>query len=157
MVVGRTTGGDFEPSAPLNSFVDTVRRVVTQPTSFFRGLPRQGNFANPLIFALICFVINAIFTGLLELAGVGPTRLIVGANNSGYRASFRVASYTAVTALVNWIPVIGGLLALYGIYLSVVGIREMHQTTTGKAALVVLIPVGVVVLLGLLVLLIVGI
>lgn len=202
MAVGRTTGGDFEPSAPLNSFVDTVRRVVTQPTSFFRGLPRQGNFANPLIFALICFVINAILTGLLELAGVGAsrwfvrvadgrnifervidflgtlvftpiagvigifigaailqllTRLIVGANNSGYRASFRVASYTAVTALVNWIPVIGGLLALYGIYLSVVGIREMHQTTTGKAALVVLIPVGVVVLLGLVVLLIVGI
>lgn len=202
MAMGRTTGGDFDRSAPLNSFVDTVRRVVTQPTSFFRGLPRQGNFANPLIFALICFVINAFFAGLLELAGVGASRwfarvaegrnilerlidflgnlvftpilgvigifigaailqlltqLIVGANNSGYRATFRVTAYTAVTALVNWVPVIGGLLALYGIYLSVVGIREMHQTTTGKAALVVLIPIGVVVLLGLLVLLVVGI
>jgi hypothetical protein len=175
---------------------------VTQPTSFFRGLPRQGTVANPLIFALICFVINAIFTGLLELAGIGASRwfvrvaeegniferiidflgtlvftptagvigvfigaailqlltqLIVGANNSGYRATFRVTSYTAVTALVNWIPVIGGLLALYGVYLSVMGIREMHQTTTGKAVLVVLIPIGVVVLLGLLILLIVGI
>ena len=40
--------------------------------------------------------------------------------------------------------IIGPLLALYGIYLSIVGIREMHGTTTGKAALVVLIPFAVV-------------
>jgi hypothetical protein len=38
----------------------------------------------------------------------------------------------------------------------VVGIREMHETTTGKAVLVVLIPVIVVVVLALLGLLVVG-
>ena len=59
-------------------------------------------------------------------------RLIVGATNSGFQATFRVASYTQVTSLVNWIPFIGPLLALYGIYLSIVGIREMHKTTTAK-------------------------
>ena len=64
--------------------------------------------------------------------------------HSGYAATFRVASYTQVTSLVNWIPIIGPLLALYGIYLSIVGIREMHGTTTSKAALVVLIPFAVV-------------
>ena len=68
----------------------------------------------------------------------------MGPRNSGYGATFRVASYTQVTSLVNWVPIIGPLLALYGIYLSIVGIREMHGTTTGKAALVVLIPFAVV-------------
>jgi hypothetical protein len=50
-------------------------------------------------------------------------------------------------------PIVGPLLALYGVYLSIVGIREVHQATTGKAALVVLLPFGVVLLVALVVLL----
>ena len=41
--------------------------------------------------------------------------------------------------------------SLYGIYLAIVGVREVHATTTGKAALVVLIPAAVVLLLALLI------
>ena len=83
-------------------------------------------------------------------------RLIVGARNSGYPATFRVVSYTQVTSLINWIPIVGPLLALYGIYLSIVGVREMHGTTMGKAALVVLIPFAVVPVVVLVILLAVG-
>ena len=177
----RTTPGegDYNLSDPINSFIDTVRRVVLQPLGFFASLPRSGNFVNPLVFALICIEISAILGGLLGLVGVGANRglgsfigsiivapiggaiglfivagilhllvrLVVGAGNSGFEASFRVVSYAAVVDLVSWIPAIGWLLGLYGIYLTVVGIREMHQTTTGKAVLVVLIPAGVILLL----------
>jgi hypothetical protein len=61
-----------------------------------------------------------------------------------------VVSYPQVTSLVNWVPTVGPLPDLYGIYLSIVGIREMHGTTMGKAALLVLIPFAVVlvILLG---------
>ena len=200
MGVRSTSGGDYDLSNPLESFADTVRRVVLQPVGFFAALPRSGSLLNPLIFALICTVISAILGGILRLAGVGEgfvagyglqvpenqdfgefigsvifapiggaigvfvvagiahllVRLVVGATNSGFGATFRVASYTGVTSLVSWIPIIGGLLSLYGIYLSVVGIREMHGTTTGKALLVVLIPVIVVVVLALLGLLVAG-
>ncbi len=52
------------------------------------------------------------------------------------------------------IPLLGILVALvaglYAIVLNVLGIREMHATTTGKAALVVLISVAVIFLLALL-------
>lgn len=75
----------------------------------------------------------------------------MGTRNSGYGATFRVASYTQVTGLVNWIPIVGPLLALYGVYLAVLGIREVHETTTGKAALVILIPFVVALLVALLV------
>jgi hypothetical protein len=73
--------------------------------------------------------------------------LFVGEGNSGYEATFRVVSYASVTSLVNWIPVIGGLLGLYGLYLTIVGIREIHATTTGRAALV-LVPVYCVVVVA---------
>ncbi|MDQ3924789.1 MAG: YIP1 family protein [Actinomycetota bacterium] len=200
MGVRRTSGGDYDLSNPVESFVDTVRRVVLQPVGFFAGLPRSGTLLNPLVFALICTEISVILGGILGLVGVREgfvagygfqvpenqdfgefigsvifapigsaisvfviagiahllVMLIVGATNSGFGATFRVASYASVTSLVSWIPIIGGLLGLYGIYLAVVGIREMHQTTTGKAAIVVLFPVILILLLALLGLLVAG-
>ena len=96
--------------------------------------------------------------GLFLLAAIAHlfVMLFVGEANSGYEATFRVVSYVSVTSLVNWIPLIGGLVALYGLYLAVVGIREMHSTTTGKAALVVLLPIGALLLLVLLFVVIAG-
>ena len=80
----------------------------------------------------------------------------MGENNSGFVSTFRVASYTQVTGLVNWVPIVGPLVALYGLYLSILGIREVHGTSTGKAALVVLIPFAVVLVVALIVLAWVG-
>src|ERR671938_74866 len=113
-----------------------------------------GEFIGSVIFAPIGGVI-----GVFVVAGISHllVRLVVGATNSGFGATFRVASYASVTSLVSWIPIVGWLLSLYGIYLSVVGIREMHGTTTGKAVQVVVIPLIVVVVLALLGLLVVGV
>jgi hypothetical protein len=181
----RTSGGaatEFTYQDPVQSFVSTVQNVVLRPVDFFRGILRQGDFVNPLIFAIICYEVSAILGGIIALAfgnqgfggfivsiilapigtaialfiGAGITHLlvmlIVGSRNSGYEATFRVAAYSSVVNLVSWIPIIGGLLSLYAIYMAIVGIREVHTTTTGKAALVVLIPVAVVLLLVILVL-----
>jgi hypothetical protein len=196
------SGGEFELSNPLDSFVDVTRRVVLQPARFFSGLSRSGSLLDPLVFALVCVVISAILSAVLVLTGVQQNpgfnpnpqnaipsvfapgsallgivfapiggaiglfiaaaiqqllvRLFVGENNSGFGATFRVAAYTQVTSLVNWIPILGPLLALYGLYLSILGIREVHETTTGKAALVVLIPFAVVLVVALIVLAWVG-
>jgi hypothetical protein len=68
-----------------------------------------------------------------------------------------VVCYISVTSLVNWIPILGGLLALYGLYLAVMGIREMHATTTGRAALVVLLPIGLILLLVLILVVVAGV
>jgi hypothetical protein len=112
-----------------------------------------GEFIGSVILAPIGGVI-----GVFVVAGIGHllVRLVVGATNSGFGATFRVAAYTSVTSLVTWIPLIGGLLGLYGIYLAVVGIREMHGATTGKAVVVVLFPVILIVVLALLGLLVAG-
>jgi hypothetical protein len=175
---GVAAGGEFNYTDPVQSFVSTVRRVVLQPVDFYRGVLRRGDFLNPLIFAIICYEVYSILSGILALAGIGQqtfagfivslilapifaaiglfiaagilhllVMLIVGSGNSGFEATFRVGAYAAVTSLVSWIPIIGWIASLYGIYLGIVGIREVHATTTGKAALVVLIPAAVVLLL----------
>lgn len=78
--------------------------------------------------------------------------LVVGANNAGFLSTFKVACYSSVTALVGWLPFVGWIFGLYRLYLAVVGIREMHATTMGKAALVVLLPFVVLLILALAVL-----
>jgi hypothetical protein len=185
---GGTSGGEFDYSDPVQSFINAVRGVVTAPVGFFRGIRREGDFVNPLIFALICYEVSAILSGLLALMGVFGGRgfgsflvslivapifaaiglfigagilhllvmLIVGSRNSGFEGTFRVGAYSSVTSLVSWIPVIGWIASLYGIYLAIMGIREVHNTSTGKAALVVLIPAVVLFLLALLIIAAVG-
>jgi hypothetical protein len=105
-----------------------------------------STFAPTSALASILFAPIGGAIGIFVAAAIQQllVRLVVGENNQGFASTFKVASYTQVTALVNWVPVIGPLIALYGLYLSVVGIREIHGTTTGKAALVVLIPFLVV-------------
>ena len=113
------------------------------------GEPDRGlvPFVVSIIAAPIAGAIGlVVLSGLMHLL----VRLIVGAGNSGFGATFRVASYAIVGNLVSWIPIIGSLIAVvYGIYLSAVGVREMHETTTGKAVLIVLIPGSVILLIAL--------
>jgi hypothetical protein len=184
-------GGEFNLQDPVNSFIDTVRNVVLDPVGFFQGIRRQGDFINPLIFAVICALISALLGGIINLllsplfatpgdadealaggvvgfvsnliltpifvviglfVGAAITHLLVmlliRPQGAGFEATFRVGAYSSVVHLISWIPIIGGIVALaWAIILSIFGIREVHSTTTGRAALVVLIPVAVVLLL----------
>jgi hypothetical protein len=83
-----TSGGDYNLSDPVNSFVDVVRRVAFQPAAFFAGLPRQGSLLNPLVFALICIEISVILVGLLTFLDVpgGITSLFGARGNQGLLA-----------------------------------------------------------------------
>jgi hypothetical protein len=167
-------------------------------------MARQGDFVNPILFAVICYEIYAVLGGIIGLLFGGLTSigsgtagqqaagaatslggfilgivvapfvaavilllmagikhllvmLIVGSSNAGFEATLRVQSYTFATRVFWWVPIIGSLAGfVYGVYLSIVGIREVHATTTGKAALVVLIPVAVVLVLALLLAIVIG-
>jgi hypothetical protein len=186
-----SSGGEFNLQDPVGSFVRTVQGVLLSPVAFFRGIPKQGNFVSPLVFALICAVISGILGGIvnfliglafssgnqgitgafLSLIGniiLTPIVVVVGLfigagiyhllvlllakpSNAGFEATFRVVAYASAIQLVSWIPIVGIIAGLYGIVLSVFGIREVHNTTTGRAVAVVLIPIAVVFLLILLV------
>ncbi len=199
-----SAGGEFDYRDPVSTFVRATRGILTRPVDFFRSMARQGDFVNPILFAVICYEIYAVLGGIIGLLFGGLTSigsgtagqqaagaatslggfilgivvapfvaavilllmagikhllvmLIVGSSNAGFEATLRVQSYTFATRVFWWVPIIGSLAGfVYGVYLSIVGIREVHATTTGKAALVVLIPVAVVLVLALLLAIVIG-
>ncbi|MBA2534626.1 MAG: hypothetical protein H0V21_06415, partial [Rubrobacter sp.] len=64
-VSGSATGGDFDYRNLGPSFVQTAREVLFNPVGFFRAIRREGDFLNPLIFAVICALISGVIGGVL--------------------------------------------------------------------------------------------
>jgi hypothetical protein len=116
-----------------------------------------GGLVTSLIFAPVFIVIGLfLWSAMLHLSLV-----IVGGlerSEAGFEGSFRVVSYSWVAQLANLIPVIGDLAVIvWSLVLAVIGVREIHKTTEGKAVVAVLIPVALCcVCAGLAVLLIVS-
>jgi hypothetical protein len=60
----------------------------------------------------------------------------------GYVQTFKSAAYGATPALaLGWIPIIGAIFALWGLALIVLGLRELHEISTSRAALAVIVAV----------------
>jgi hypothetical protein len=77
--------------------------------------------------------------------------MIVGGNRKGFEATFRAISYSYGAALFYIVPIIGGFVGgIYLFILAILGVREGHEISTGKAVLAVLLPLIVVSVLGIL-------
>lgn len=87
----------------------------------------------PLLALLVLYVGAAIYHILIKI--------FVRPEDTGFQATLRVVAYTSAVDLLTWIPLLGLLASLYGLYLAFVGIREMHETTTGRALAVISLPV----------------
>lgn len=71
--------------------------------------------------------------------------MIVGGNNNGYKTTFRAVSYSYSGYLFGIIPFIGLFIGnTYTFILTIIGVREGHGISTGKAILAVLLPAIVI-------------
>ncbi len=80
------------------------------------------------------------------MAGIYHLCLIMfGGAQNGYEATYRVVAYTqGATAVWNILPVCGGFLnGIWALVSTIIGLREAHQTTTGRAVAAVLVPIVV--------------
>jgi hypothetical protein len=111
--------------------------------------------ASGLVAFIVTLILSPIYTAVALLIGAGIYHLLVfllvRPGNAGFEATFRVVCYVAAVQLISWIPIVNIVAGIYAIVLSVLGIREVHNTTTGKALLVVLIPVVVLLLIVLII------
>ncbi|MDP9378913.1 MAG: YIP1 family protein [Chloroflexota bacterium] len=112
------------------------------------GVPPGGSIVGPTDVAggtalwVLLDALALILVGLFLAAAVThvAVRIVVGYENSGLEATFRVMAYSAALFLLDWLPYIGWVFAVYAFYVTLVGIREVHRTTTGKALGALLLP-----------------
>ncbi len=83
-----------------------------------------------------------IIAGLFISSGILHVCLMmVKGVKSGFETTFRVVAYGYSAYVFLAIPFCGGLLAgVWGLVLYIIGLREAHETTGGKAAVAVFLP-----------------
>ena len=84
-------------------------------------------------YALVTLVIGAGVYHLLLL-------LFAGRRNAGFGATLRVTGYLSAISLLLWLPVLGLLAGLWGVWINATGLGELHPTTTARALAVAIIP-----------------
>ena len=111
--------------------------VTPEMSEAGRGI--SSNVGSPLGTAMIPFVLIIwlfIVSGMLHLFV-----MIVGGAKAGFEATFRVVSYSVSPFLFMVIPYCGVLITpLWALSLFMIGIRDAHETTGGKATAAVLFP-----------------
>lgn len=134
--------------------------VISVPLSFLAApfdplaSGRPGFRMDFLPFAqdnpLVTVVLAALFILLLPLlivlgvyVGAAIQHLFVFLfvrERKGLWGTFPVVAYGSAISFLSWIPVLGYLATLYGVYVTTVGLREMHGTSTARALLAALVP-----------------
>lgn len=110
---------------------------------FGAGAGIAGAIAIFVIF-LILLIIGAFINGAILHIGV----YIVGGKR-GITQTIKALMYGSTPGLLlGWIPIIGFLALIWSLVLEVLGIRQLHELTTGKAIVAVIIPIVIIVILA---------
>lgn len=153
----------------IDEFIETWKKVITTPGDFFKEMPTSGGYGEPLKFAVVNYIIAGIGLTLISLGGaffmivampiIGIIGLfisgailyicfkIVGGSGS-YEGTVRMLSYISAVNAVAWIPILGWIVALYAIYLKIVGGTFVHNITTLRSVIAVFIPLIVLIIIG---------
>ncbi len=159
-------GPDLQARPVLPAFVETWRRVITDPHGFFVDMPEAGGLGDPLGFLALCAAVNAVghlllgagapgaaavFAGSVVAAFVGAALLVLVAQHlfhgrAGFEPTFRVVAYSAAPSVVDWVPVVGWIARLYRLYLVVRGLERVQGLDTRSAVLTIVVTWAVVVI-----------
>lgn len=100
--------------------------------------------AGALRFTTLVLVLSPLLAlvGLFLSAAVYHllVRLLVGRGNGGYEVTVRLVAYLSAIQLLQWVPLLGPLAGLWGVWMTTVGVRELHSAATARAVLVAGIP-----------------
>lgn len=123
--------------------------MVYQWLFFSAFIPPQVHAFIPYNLILILSLVGIPFMSAFSIfIGSAITHLclmIVGGNKKGFAATFRAISYSFCAHLFDIVPFIGSFVgSIYMIVLIIIGVREGHGISTGKAALAVLLPVLII-------------
>jgi hypothetical protein len=132
-----TTGGYVDPL--------TFAAISYVIYGLFSGIFRSGMFGasgfsisaalataimTPILGIIFLFIGAAIFYAIYKVLG----------GTGSYEGTVRFISYASAPMVLSWIPLIGLIAGIYGIYLYIVGGMSVHNVSMGKSAIAVLLP-----------------
>jgi hypothetical protein len=155
---------EFDTGRIVESFLHLGREILVRPRPFFYQLPRTGDLKNPCVFLVLCSFLASLFMANLHGGDFSFFLLLFAANilsgligsvvlhkllgvffgvQASFGSTFRIISYAGLTDLVAWVPLVGMIAYVYGLYLVFLGLQEVHQLKRRQAG----VAVGAIVLI----------
>ena len=97
-----------------------------------------SNIIKPFAIGIQCSFIMAQAFNLVSKA-LGGT--------GSYEGTIRFLSYATAVQILSWIPLIGLIVWIYGLYLNIVGGSFVHKVSMGKSAIAILLPVVILIII----------
>jgi hypothetical protein len=133
----------------------TVERRVFEILSDLLGLSAAAVYRfDPVIFALLA--VGGAFASLFISGSL--THLFVRAfgGRKGYGNTIKAFAYGETPLfLFGWIPFVGMLLWIWALVLNIIGIRQLHEISTGRAIGAVLLGIVALIIIAVLIALLV--
>jgi hypothetical protein len=109
------------------------------------GSAREVGFFT-ILMTVIITPIAGIISLFIEAAILYVIYKILGGEGS-YEGTLRFIAYATAVLVLSWIPIIGWIVGLYGIYLYIVGGMHVHNVSMVRSAIAVLLPTLLIILL----------
>lgn len=113
--------------------------IVTIVFSVFLGGKNQTDGIGALLMGMVFFV-PMVLVMLFIVAGILHVVAKILGGKGTYNGSFLVVGYSTALMPFSALPVIGMIVGLYQIYIEVIGFRKIHQYSTGRAVVTILLP-----------------
>lgn len=170
----------------LTSHFPMMKQVIIAPKIFYEGISESEGYKKPITFLLINTVLMMLVASLFSLlvsfkpqqfiytlAGIiivlplmlglffASTAILhliakVLGGKGGFVGSFQALAYASGVSPLTAIPLVGFLAWFYQIYVIILGFRKVHQYSTVKAVINILLPVVVITVLVLAVVFVAG-
>lgn len=163
---------EFDRADVAGSVVSITKNVLLNPHRFFAGLPKGGSYLSSLAYLTVFVVVlmigsalginqlddpdisragnvaQSLFGGFLgtyifaAILGLGAV-IFANGQTGGFVGSWRITAYvTGATAIFEMIPFVHFAVPVYGAFLSIIGVKNVHDTTWARAVATVLIIPG---------------
>lgn len=110
----------------------------------YGGMRGLGFFA--ILMVVIVTPIAGIISLFIEAAILYIIYKILGGAGT-YEGTVRFISYATAVLVLSWIPIIGWIAGIYGIYLYIVGGMYVHDVSMARSVIAIILPTLLVILL----------
>lgn len=154
-----------------------MKEVIVSPKKFYEGVSESEGYKKSIIFLLVNTALTMLVASLFSFAFtfkpqqflLGLTGIIVAlpvmlglffvgtailhliakilGGKGKFVGSFQALSYASGVSPLTAIPVVGFLASFYQMYVTILGFKKIHQYSTVRAVINILLPVVLIVLL----------
>lgn len=151
-------------SAILTIVTVALRQALSPDAKLQTAISELGIDMNTYLLGIAILTIVLGSIGIFLSSAIYHLFLKIVGAKKGYEATFRVSAYLTCFSLLSWISaidtiptiIISVMISLYALYVMIIAFRDIHEITTARAAIAVVLFIVLFIIIILIISVIIG-